>query len=147
MSLNRKNTLSKIIYTPLIFVFLIPAVYLIGAAYIASIQPSENCSFVPLFVALGLILGASALGMIFNLEFGSLYVRTGKRIFAFFSAVLDLIASGASGLIGFSLLSDGAPAAMRIIFLAISAATATCFVVNLIRIFKKNWKEKEYGKG
>ena len=138
MSTNRKNTLAKIVYIPLTAIFLIPAMYLLGTAYIASMQPSSDCSFVPLFVALGLILGASALGMIFNLEFGSLYVRTGKRIFAFFSAVLDLIASGASGLIGFSLLSDGAPAAMRAIFLVICGATALCFITNVIRLFKKD---------
>ena len=137
MQKNRKNTLSKIVYIPLTAIFLIPAMYLLGTAYIASMQPSSDCSFVPLFVALGLILGASALGMIFNLEFGSLYVRTGKRIFAFFSAVLDLIASGVSGLIGFSLLSDGAPLAMRVVFLVVCGACATCFVVNVIRLFKK----------
>lgn len=138
MSSNRKNTLSKIVYTPLTVVLLIPAVYLLGTAYIASMQPSGDCSFVPLFVALGLILGVSAVGGIFNLEFGSLYVRTGKRIFAFFSAVLDLIASVASGLIGFKLLSDGAPVAMRVMFLAVCGACATCFIVNVIRLFKKN---------
>ena len=138
MSINRKNTLAKIVYTPLIVVFLIPAVYLLGSAYIASMQPSSDCSFVPLFVALGIILGVAALMMVFNLEFGNLYVRFGKRIFAFFSAVLDLIASVVSGLIGFSLLSDGAPAAMRAIFLVICGATALCFITNVIRLFKKN---------
>lgn len=138
MSTNRKNMLSKIVYTPLIVIFLIPAGYLLSSAYIASMQPSGDCSFVPLFVALGIILGMAALMMVFNLEFGNLYVRFRKRIFAFFSAVLDLIASGASGLIGFSLLSDGAPAAMRAIFLVICGATALCFITNVIRLFKKN---------
>ncbi len=137
MSTNRKNTLSKIVYTPLTAVFLIPAMYLLGTAYIASMQPSGDCSFVPLFVALGLILGAVAVGMIFNLEFGGLYVRTGKRIFALLCAILDLAAVGISGLIGTVLLSDGAPAAMRVVFLAVAVACAACFVVNVVRLVRK----------
>ncbi len=137
MSTNRKNTLSKIVYTPLTLILLIPAMYLLGTAYIASMQQSDDCSFVPLFVALGLSLGAAAVGVIFNLEFGNLYVRTGKRIFALLCAILDLAAVGISGLIGTVLLSDGAPAAMRAVFLVVVGACTACFIVNVVHLFKK----------
>ena len=135
--MGRKVTLAEIVYTPLLLIFLAPAVYLLGSAYIASMQPSGDCSFVPLFVALGVILAVCAVGILFNLFSVSLYLRTKKRIFAFFSAVLDVISASACAIIGIVLLSDGAPLGMRIMFVAIALACAACLVINVVRLFRK----------
>lgn len=133
----RKVTLSEIVYTPLFLIFLLPTVYLFGSVYVASMQPSGDCSFVGLFVALGIILGVFALGILLNLFSVSLYLRTEKRIFAFFSAVLDFISASVGTLIGIELLSDGAPIGMRIVFVAVALACGACFVINVLRLFKR----------
>ena len=135
--MGRKVTLAEIVYTPLLLIFLAPAVYLLGSAYIASMQPSGDCSFVPLFVALGVILAVCAVGILFNLFSVSLYLRTKKRIFAFFSAVLDVISASACAIIGIVLLSDRDPLGMRIMFVAIALACAVCLVINVVRLFRK----------
>lgn len=135
--MGRKVTLAEIVYAPLLLIFLAPAVYLLGSAYVASMQPSGDCSFVPLFVALGIILSVFAAGILINLFSLSLYLRTEKRIFAFFSAVLDVVSASACAIIGIVLLSDGAPIGMRIAFVAIALACASCFVINVLRLFRK----------
>jgi hypothetical protein len=135
--MGRRVTFAEIVYKPLLLIFLIPAVYLFGSAYIASMQPSSDCSFVPLFVALGIILAACAGVILLNLFSVSLYIRTEKRIFAFFSAVLDFVSASVSAIIGIELLSDGAPVGMRIVFIAIALACAACFVINVVHVFRK----------
>ena len=135
--MGRRVTFAEIVYKPLLLIFLIPTVYLLGSAYIASTQPSGDCSFVPLFVALGIILSVFAVGILLNLFSVSLYLRTKKRIFAFFSAVLDVISASACAIIGIVLLSDGAPLGMRIMFVAIALACAVCLVINVLRLFRK----------
>ena len=135
--MGRKVTLAEIVYKPLLLIFLAPAVYLLGSAYVASMQPSGDCSFVPLFVALGIILAVCAVGILLNLFSVSLYIRTKKRIFAFFSAIFDFVSVSANALIGIVLLSDGAPIGMRIAFVAIALACASCFVINVVRLFRK----------
>ena len=135
--MGRRVTLAEIVYKPLLLIFLIPAVYLFGSAYIASTQPSGDCSFVPLFVALGIILAACAAGILLNLFSVSLYLRTEKRIFAFFSAIFDLVSASVNALIGIELLADGAPLGMRIMFIVIALACAACFVINVVRLFRK----------
>ena len=135
--MGRRVTFAEIVYKPLLLIFLAPAVYLLGSAYVASMQPSGDCSFVPLFVALGVILAVFSAGILINLFSVSLYLRTEKRIFAFFSAVLDVISASAFAIIGIVLLSDGAPIGMRIAFVAIALACASCFVINVLRLFRK----------
>lgn len=135
--MGRKVTLAEIVYTPLLLIFLAPAVYLLGSAYVASMQPSGDCSFVPLFVALGVILAVCAVGILLNLFSVSLYLRTKKRIFAFFSAIFDLVSVSANALIGIVLLSDRDPLGMRIMFVAIALACAACLVINVVRLFRK----------
>ena len=135
--MGRKVTFAEIVYKPLLLIFLAPAVYLLGSAYVASMQPSGDCSFVPLFVALGVIMAVCAVGILLNLFSVSLYLRTKKRIFAFFSAIFDLVSVSANALIGIVLLSDGAPLGMRIMFVAIALACAACFVINVVRLFRK----------
>lgn len=135
--MGRKVTFAEIVYKPLLLIFLAPAVYLLGSAYIASTQPSGDCSFVPLFVALGIILSVFAVGILLNLFSVSLYIRTKKRIFAFFSAIFDFVSVSVNALIGIKILSDGAPIGMRIAFVAIALACASCFVINVLRLFRK----------
>ena len=135
--MGRRVTLSEIVYKPILLIFLLPAVHLFGSAYVASTQPSGDCSFVGLFVALGIILGVFALGILLNLFSVSLYLRTERRIFAFFSAVLDFISASVCALIGIELLSDGAPVGMRVVFIAIALACGACFVINFLRLFRK----------
>ena len=135
--MGRRVTFAEIVYKPLLLIFLAPAVYLLGSAYIASMQPSGDCSFVPLFVALGIILSVFAAGILINLFSVSLYIRTKKRIFAFFSAIFDFVSVSVNALIGIVLLSDGAPIGMRIMFVAIALACASCFVINVLRLFRK----------
>ena len=135
--MGRRVTFAEIVYKPLLLIFLIPAVYLFGSAYIASMQPSSDCSFVPLFVALGIILAACAGVILLNLFSVSLYIRTEKRIFAFFSAVFDLVSVGVNALIGVELLSDGAPTGMRIAFIVIALASSVCLVINVFRLFRR----------
>ena len=135
--MGRKVTFAEIVYKPLLLIFLAPAVYLLGSAYVASMQPSGDCSFVPLFVALGVILAVCAVGILLNLFSVSLYLRTKKRIFAFFSAIFDFVSVSVNALIGIKILSDGAPIGMRIAFVAIALACASCFVINVLRLFRK----------
>lgn len=135
--MGRKVTFAEIVYKPLLLIFLAPAVYLLGSAYVASMQPSGDCSFVPLFVALGVILAVCAVGILLNLFSVSLYIRTKKRIFAFFSAIFDFVSVSVNALIGIKILSDGAPIGMRIAFVAIALACASCFVINVLRLFRK----------
>ena len=135
--MGRRVTFAEIVYKPLLLIFLAPAVYLLGSAYVASMQPSGDCSFVPLFVALGIILAVCAVGILLNLFSVSLYLRTEKRIFAFFSAIFDFVSVSVNALIGIELLSDGAPLGMRIMFVAIALACAACLVINVLRFFRK----------
>ena len=135
--MGRRVTFAEIVYKPLLLIFLIPMVYLLGSAYVASTQPSGDCSFVPLFVALGVILAVCAAGILLNLFSVSLYLRTKKRIFAFFSAIFDFVSVSVNALIGIELLSDGAPIGMRIMFVAIALACAVCLVINVLRLFRK----------
>ena len=135
--MGRRVTLAEIVYVPFLLIFLLISGYLLGSAYIASMQPSGDCSFVPLFVALGIIFAVCAAVILLNLFSVSLYLRTEKRIFAFFSAVFDFVSASVSAIIGIELLSDGAPVGMRIIFIAIAIACAACFVINVLHIFKK----------
>lgn len=135
--MGRRVTLSEIVYKPLLLVFLAPTVYLLGSAYVASIQPSGDCSFVGLFVALGIILGVFALGILLNLFSVSLYLRTERRIFAFFSALLDFISASVCALIGIELFSEGTPAGMRVVFIAVALACGACLVTNVLRLFRK----------
>ena len=135
--MGRRVTFAEIVYKPLLLIFLAPAVYLLGSAYVASMQPSGDCSFVPLFVALGVILAVCAVGILLNLFSVSLYIRTKKRIFAFFSAIFDLVSVSANALIGIKILSNRDPLGMRIMFLAIALACAVCLVINVVRLFRK----------
>lgn len=135
--MGRRVTLAEVVYMPLLLIFLLPAGYLLGSAYIASMRPSGDCSFVPLFVALGIILGVFAVGILLNLFSVSLYLRTEKRIFAFFSATLDLISVTACALVGIVLLLDGAPLGIGIMFIALALVCAVCFVINILRLLGK----------
>ena len=135
--MGRRVTLTEVVYVPLLLVFLLPAGYLLSSAYIASMQPSGDCSFVGLFVALGVILSVCAAGILLNLFSASLYLRTEKRIFAFFSAALDLVSASVGAIIGIDLLSDDAPLGMKIMFIAVAVACAACFITNVLRVFRK----------
>ena len=135
--MGRRVTFAEIVYKPLLLIFLAPAVYLLGSAYVASTQPSGDCSFVPLFVALGVILAVCAAGILLNLFSVSLYLRTEKRIFAFFSAIFDLVSVSANALVGIKILSDRDPLGMRIMFVTIALACAACLVINVVRLFRK----------
>ena len=136
-----KNVLSKILYYPLLGVFSVSAVYLLGSAYIASATPpssgQSDCSFVPLFVALGIILAVFCGAILLNLLFGDLYFRTGKRVFALLSSVFDAVLAGVAFLIGSGLVSDRASAVIGAIFLIYGSGCAVCFAADVVRVFKK----------
>lgn len=135
--MGRKVTLAEIVYMPLLLIFLVPTLYLFCSVYIASMQPSGDCSFVGLFVALGIILAVCAAGILLNLFLIGLYLRTEKRIFAFFSAIFDFVFATVGALIGIVMLSDGAPLGMRIMFIAVALSCTACFIINILRVFKR----------
>ena len=137
MSFDIKNALYKIVYIPLLLLFLLPAGYLLSSAYSASMQPGDDCSFVGLFIALGVILSACAGVILLDLFSTGLYLRTEKKIFAFISMVIDFVLSGVSAIIGIELLSDSSPVGMKIAFLAVAVACAACAVVNVGRLVRK----------
>ena len=135
--MGRKVTLAEIVYKPILLVLLLLVGYLLGSSYIASMTPGSDCSFVGLFVALGIIFAVIAAGILLNLFSVSLYLRTGKRIFSLFSAVGDLVSTVVFALIGTVLLSDKDPLGMKIMFVLIAVGSAACFVINVARLFKK----------
>lgn len=135
--MKKKFCLTYWVYIPLLVVLLIPVVYLFGTAYISSLQPGSDCSFVPLFVALGIIFSAAAGAALLNLIFKWLGRRTGKKICLIPCILIDAVFCTANALIGISLLSDGSPLLMRGIFLAVALAAAICMIVNFAELFKK----------
>lgn len=136
--MSKKVCLTNIVYIPALLLLLAPSIYFFGSVLVASMKPSEDCSFVPLFMAFGIIFSVFAAGVLMNLVFSGLYHRTEKRIFAFFSAILDLPASGAGLLIGTSLLTDGTPGIIRAAFLIFGVASGICFIINLSHLLRRN---------
>lgn len=135
--MKKKFCLTYLVYTPLLVVFLIPAVYLFGTAYFSSFQPGSDCSFVPLFVAFGIIFSVAAGAALLNLIFKWLGRRTGKKICLIPCILIDAVVCAANALIGISLLSDGSPILMRGIFLAVALAALVCMILNFAEFFKK----------
>ena len=135
--MKKKFCLTYWVYTPLLVVFLIPAAYLFGTAYFSSFQPGSDCSFVPLFVALGIIFSVAAGAALLNIAFKWLQRKTKKKIFLIPCILIDAVTLAANGLIGISLLSDGSPLLMRGIFLVVALATLICMILNFAEFFKK----------
>ena len=131
--MKKKFCLTYWVYMPLLVVLLIPVVYLFGTAYISSLQPGSDCSFVPLLIIFSAAAGAALLNLIFKW----LGRRTGKKIFLIPCILIDAVVCAANALIGISLLSDGSPLLMRGIFLAVALAVAICMIVNFAELFKK----------
>lgn len=136
--MKKKFCLTYWVYIPLLVVLLIPIVYLFGAAYFSRFQPGSDCSFVPLFVALGIIFSVAAGAVLLNLLFKWIGRKTGKKIFLIPCILIDAIVCVANALIGTSLLSDGSPLLMRAIFLAAALAAAICMIINFAELFKKS---------
>ena len=136
--MKRKFCLTYWVYTPLLVIFLIPAVYLFGTAYFSSFQPGSDCSFVPLFVALGIVFSVAATVALLNIAFKWLQRKTKKKIFLIPCILIDAVTLAANGLIGISLLSDGSPVLMRGIFLVFAFAAATCAIANFAELFKRS---------
>ena len=135
--MKKKICLTYWVYIPLFVVLMIPIAYLFGTAYFSRFQPGSDCSFVPLFVALGIIFSVAAGVVLLNLIFKRLERKTGKKILLIPCILIDAIVCTANALIGVSLLSDGSPLLMREIFLAVALAAAACMVVNFIELFKR----------
>lgn len=135
--MKKKFCLTYWVYIPLLVVFLIPAVYLSSVAYIASFNPGDDCSFIGLFAALGIVFAVASGIITLNIVSKWLFRKKEKRIFLIPCILIDAIVCTANVLIGISLLSDGSPLLMRGIFLAVALAAAICMIVNFAELFKK----------
>ena len=135
--MKKKFCLTYWIYTPLFILLMIPTVYLFGVVYFSRFQPGSDCSFVPLFVALGIIFSIAAGAVLLNIIFKWLFRKTEKKICLIPCILIDAIVCTANALTGVDLLSSGSPMPMRGVFIALALAAAVCMIVNLAELFKK----------
>ena len=134
---RRPFSLTYLVYTPILILTLVPALYLLLTAYAASLRPTGDCSFVGLFVVIGILLLVCAVAVLMNLIFKRIYRKTSKKAFLVPCILFGPIACAMTALVGLIFLSDGSPKIIGMSFVFLAVGAAMCLIFDIIEIFKK----------
>ena len=134
--MKRNFCLTYWIYTPLLAILMIPTVYLSFVAYSASFTPGDDCSFIGLFVGLGIIF-AVACGIVTLIIVSKwLFRKTEKKVFLIPCIFLGAASAFINYAIG-KLLFGGSSEIVEIGFMVMVACSVVCIITDIFALLRK----------